>query len=267
MTSILQNEREEVQLKQRVITVVEVKDISKTLRRVTFHGEDLEGFKFHLLSPEAHVKLFFPDMETGELRMPTVPADGWGADWEGVNEGRFSPFRDYTIRSFDADALIVEIDFALHHVGVGGPWAIQAKAGQKLGIFGPRFIKTPPLNAKRYVFLADETSLPALARWLEILPEEAIVDAWIEVESVESEIILPSHAGAHVHWLYSKPDETIGSKLIEAVELISDEFFSSETWVWAATEAHTIAKLKRTLVKDERLNSAHLDLTSYWKQV
>lgn len=266
MTSILQNEREEVQLKQRVITVVDVKDISKTLRRVTFHSEDLKGFHFHLLSPECHVKLFFPDQESGELRMPPVPEDGWGADWEGVNEGRFSPFRDYTIRSFNAETLTVEIDFALHDVGVGGPWAVQVKEGQKLGIFGPRFIKSPPLHAKGYVFFADETSLPALARWLEVLPQDAMVQAWIEVASPESEIRLPSHAGAHVHWLYSKSGEMIGSRLVEAAQSIPDVFFASTTWVWGATEAHVTAKLKRALLKNGGFESAHLDLTSYWKQ-
>jgi NADPH-dependent ferric siderophore reductase len=31
------------------------------------------------------------------------------------------------------------------------------------------------------VFFVDETSLPELARWLEILPKTAKIDAWIEV--------------------------------------------------------------------------------------
>jgi NADPH-dependent ferric siderophore reductase len=265
MASIMKNERVEVLLKQRTATVVEVTDLSKTLRRIKLQGNDLEGFHYDVLAPEAHVKLFFPNASNNELRMPEVLNAGRGADWKGAGEGRFSPFRDYTIRAFDAGALTVDIDFVLHDDGVGGPWAKQVEVGQLLGIFGPRSFKFPPLNASNYLFLVDETSLPALARWLEILPQETTINAWIEVASVESEIPLPQHAGAKIQWLYSQSNECHGHTLIKAADSIADELVNESTWVWGATEAHTIVKLKRKLIEDGRFNPAHLDLTAYWK--
>ncbi|MCW4629279.1 MULTISPECIES: hypothetical protein [Marinomonas] len=56
--SILKHERIQVPLKQRVARVIKLADLSSTLRRVTLQGEDLQGFGFHPLAPEAHVKLF-----------------------------------------------------------------------------------------------------------------------------------------------------------------------------------------------------------------
>lgn len=267
MTSILKNERVEVPLKQRIASVVEIKDLSKTLRRIILQGDDLEGFGFHSLAPEAHVKLFFPEKSRDELCLPTVLGNGQ-ADWKGAGTGRFSPFREYTIRSYDADLLTIEIDFVLHDEGVGGPWATQAEVGQSLGIFGPRSVKLPPLDAPNYVFFADETSLPAVARWLEILPETAKIDAWIEVQSSENEIPLPQHGGANIHWLHRNGDlESVpyGTLHLEILKGLSGDLLSENTWVWGATEAHTIAQMKRELIKNSCINTGHLDLTSYWK--
>lgn len=267
MTSILKNERVEVPLKQRVATVVEVKDLSKTLRRIKLQGDDLEGFGFHPLAPEAHVKLFFPEESSDELRLPRVLSNGQ-ADWKGAATGRFSPFREYTIRAYDADLLTVDIDFVLHDEGVGGPWAKQAKVGQTLGIFGPRSVKLPPFDASNYVFFADETSLPALARWLEILPKTAKIDAWIEVQSAENEIPLAQHSGANIRWLHrndSLDKVAYGALQLQALASLPEDLLSKNTWIWAAAEAHTIGQMKRELIKSSKINTAHLDLTSYWK--
>jgi NADPH-dependent ferric siderophore reductase len=266
--SILKHERIQVPLKQRVARVVKLKDLSSTLRRVTLQGEDFQGFGFHPLAPEAHVKLFFPNASDDVLRMPEVLDDG-NADWQGAAEGRFSAFRDYTIRSFDADLLTVDIDFVLHDVGVGGPWAKQAKVGDLLGIFGPRSVRLPPLDALKYVFFVDETSLPALARWLEILPESANIDARIEVHSVSSEISLPAHVGANLHWLHRNNEQEnhpYGRLLLDALDNLPSGWACEKTWVWAATEAHAIVQLRRKLMNIDVLNKDHLDLVAYWKQ-
>lgn len=267
--SILKQERIQVPLKQRVARVIKLKDLSSTLRRVTLQGEDFQDFGFHPLAPETHVKLFFPNASDDVLRMPEVLDDG-NADWQGAAEGRFSAFRDYTIRSFDADLLTVDIDFVLHDVGVGGPWAKQAKVGDLLGIFGPRSVRLPPLDALKYVLFVDETSLPALARWLEILPESANIDAWIEVYSASSEISLPAHVGANLYWLHRNNEQEnhpYGRLLLDALDNLPSGWACEKTWVWAATEAHAIVQLRRKLMNIDVLNKDHLDLVAYWKQV
>ena len=264
MVSMLKNDRVEALLTQRMATVIAITDLSPTLRRIRLQGSDLEGFCFETLSPETHVKLFFPCDSKETITLPEVLNAGRSADWSGAREGRFSPFRDYTIRAFDAEALTIDIDFVLHDVGVGGPWAKQAEIGQCLGVFGPRSFKFPPLDAEHYVLLADETSLPALARWLEILPASARIDAWVEVASIESQIPLPEHDNAKVRWVYS--DAGYGQGLIDAVNAFSNDLISESTWVWGATEAHTVAQLKRHFLAHTEVAVAHLDMVSYWKQ-
>ncbi|RBO78514.1 siderophore-interacting protein [Marinomonas aquiplantarum] len=263
---MLKNTRIEIPLKPRSAKVIRIMDISPTLRRVRLQGSELEGFGFHPLAPEAHVKLFFPQ-SPNHLRMPNVMENG-SADWQGAKEGRFSPFRDYTIRAFDKHTCTLDIDFVLHDEGVGGPWAKQAKVGDVLGIFGPRSVKLPPTNAANYVFFVDETSLPAFARWLEILPNDAHIDAWIEVASADSEIPLSHGDNTKLNWLYRDSDggQPYGALLYHAVETLPILSLSDATWLWAATEAHVIAQMKRRLMTLKSLiNPAHLDLVAYWK--
>ncbi|WP_394183884.1 siderophore-interacting protein [Marinomonas posidonica] len=265
---MLKNTRIEVPLKARSARVIRIMDLSPTLRRVRLQGPELEGFGFHPLAPEAHVKLFFPHTPD-DLRMPEVLEDG-SADWQGAAEGRFSPFRDYTIRAFDEQQLTLDIDFVLHDEGVGGPWAKQAKIGDILGIFGPRSVKLPPTNASNYVFFVDETSLPAFARWLEVLPNEARIDAWIEVANADSEIPLYHGDNVKLNWLYrdSGGGQLYGALLYHALETLPILSLSDATWLWAATEAHVIAKMKRRLMSlNSLINPAHLDLVAYWKTV
>jgi len=261
---MLKNDRIEALLTQRMATVIAITDLSPTLRRIRLQGPDLEGFCFEVLSPETHVKLFFPCDSKDKITLPEVLDGGHGADWSGVREGRFSPFRDYTIRAFDAETLTIDIDFVLHDVGVGGPWAKQAEIGQSLGVFGPRSFKFPPLAAEHYVLLADETSLPALARWLEILPASARIDAWVEVTSIESQILLPSHDNSNIRWVHS--DAGYGQGLVDAVNAFSNDLIGELTWVWGAMEAHTVAQLKRHFLAHTEVKAAHLDLVAYWKQ-
>ncbi|MCV2401471.1 siderophore-interacting protein [Marinomonas sp. C2222] len=262
---VYENVRVEVPLKERLANVVSVVDLSPTLRRVRLQGADLHDFQFDELAPEIHVKLFFPTESQPELRLPKATPDGKSADWSGLKEGLLSPCRNYTIRAFDAEAGTVDIDLVLHDEGVGGPWAKQAQVGQTLGLFGPRSWKFPPLGAVNYVFFADETSVPALARWLEILPSDAKVEAFIEMPSAESEIPLPHHGGATIHWLQNN-DGFYGESLINAANNLSSQALNANTWVWGATEAHAVASLKRFFLQESGVNPSNIDVVAYWKQ-
>lgn len=114
----------------------------------------------------------------------------------------------------------------------------------------------------------DETSLPAFARWLEILPNEARIDAWIEVASVDSEIPLSHGDNTNLNWLYrdSEDDQLYGALLYHALETLPILSLGDATWLWAATEAHVIAKMKRRLITlNSLISPAHIDLVAYWK--
>ena len=93
------------------------------------------------------------------------------------------------------------------------------------------------------MFFVDETSLPELARWLEILPKMAKIDAWIEVQSVENEIPLPQHSDTNIHWFHrneSLDKVAYGALPLQVLASLSEDLLSKNTWIRAATEAHTI---------------------------
>src|SRR5699024_4208565 len=127
--------------------------------RVTLGGDELAGFSAP--GPADHVKLFFP-----------VPGG------EPVS-------RDYTPFAFRADdsgGPELDIDFYLHHSAdsQGGPaisWATAAKPGGPIRIGGPRGSHLAPGDADDGILVADETALPAGARWLDAFGETAAAGA------------------------------------------------------------------------------------------
>jgi len=101
------------ELRRRTLSVRRVETISPHVRSVTLGGEELADFVS--LSFDDHVKLFLP-----------------------VADGSPPVARDYTPRHFDAVARELTIEFALHGEGPAAAWAAQARAGQSIGIGGPR---------------------------------------------------------------------------------------------------------------------------------
>ena len=85
---------------------------------------------------------------------------------EGVER---SPGRDYTPRRYDAGRNELVIDFALHDAGPATDWAAQAEPGQQLAVGGPRGSFVVPDDFDWYLFIGDETALPAIGRRLEEL--------------------------------------------------------------------------------------------------
>ena len=85
------------ELRMRLLEVRDVEALTPNMRRVTLGGDDLEGFE----SPgfDDHVKLFFPDPQTGELVLPKVGPEGVAKPAPG-DAPRL--MRDYTPRRFDA---------------------------------------------------------------------------------------------------------------------------------------------------------------------
>lgn len=153
-------------LKARYLEVLEVQRLSPRMVRVTLGGEDLEGFT--CAAPADHVRLFFPRRGKDRPAMPTVNEEG-RLEWPIAL--RRPIHRNFTIRRYNREAAELDIDFVIHGGGPGSSWAEQARPGQVLGVLGPRASKLVPDAFHWYLLLgADETTLPAIGRWLEMLP-------------------------------------------------------------------------------------------------
>src|SRR6218665_618743 len=152
-------------LRARRLVVRRIEPLTSRMARIVLGGDDLEAdFPFPPFAFADHVKLLLPDERTGELALPAI-VDDRVVQTEGPPALR----RDYTIRSVDRVAHEIALDFVLHAHGPAGRWAMRAVIGDEVGILGPRGSVCFPADYDRYLFVADETAQPAVARAIDDL--------------------------------------------------------------------------------------------------
>ncbi|WP_017593886.1 siderophore-interacting protein [Nocardiopsis potens] len=245
-------------LRPRVLEAAEVARITPRMVRVVFTGSDLEGFRTD--NHTDHVKLWFPNEETGEHVLPRVEND------RPVNfRDPGAVVRDYTVRAYDAEAGRLVIDFVAHDHGPAGRWAMRARPGDRLGVLGPRGTEHLPSGFGHYLIAADETALPAAARWLEELPRDARVHAFLEVAGPEEEqeIDLPEHAS--LTWLH-RGDREPGTTdlLLRAVEAL--ELPEGDVFAWAAGEAGVLKPIRRLFKERGLVKNQSFEVDGYWRR-
>jgi len=241
----------------RHVQVLEVQDITPSMRRVIFGGEELAGFSS--AAADDQVKLFFP--VNGEpLPRPTMGADGLQFP-EGAAR---PPLRDYTPRHFDAAARTLAIDFVLHGDGPAATWAATAAPGQLIGLGGPRGSMLVADDFDHYVMVGDETALPAIGRWLEELPARAHVTVLVEVADERDRQAFHSRANVQVTWMHRDGTPPGGGTLLldalAALPLPEGDVF----W-WIATESRRARLIRQSLVARDGVNAEWVKATGYWQ--
>jgi NADPH-dependent ferric siderophore reductase len=221
----------------RNLTVARTTVLSPGFTRVTLVGQDLAGFSS--LGAADHVKLLLQD-------------------------GGSPVKRDYTPREFRADGsgpAELDIDFFRHGAGPASEWVAWAEPGSEIAVGGPRGSHLLPTGANRFVLGADESALPALARWIELLPDDAEILAFVQLDNESDAAYLePDHVHkARVVWL-DKAEGTL-ERAIRGLGPIGPD-----TFVWAAGEAEALVPIRRYLRRELALPSAQVKMTGYWKR-
>lgn len=247
------------ELRPRRVEVVAVEDISPAYRRITFGGEDLEGFVS--ASAADHIK-FLISLDPDRAPMPPVRGE------KGMRASDDAPpqtMRDYTPRRFDADRNELVIDFVLHDAGPVSDWARAAAPGKHAVILGPRGSKVVRPLFDWFLMIGDETMLPSIARQVEELPEGMKLVAFIEVDGPEDEQQIVSEGDVELHWVHrngAKPGT--GTALLDAVkgaDLPAGEFF-----VWAGGEAGQLKHIRRYLIDELGARKEWSSITGHWKR-
>jgi NADPH-dependent ferric siderophore reductase len=171
--------------------------------------------------------------------------------------------RDYTPRRYDAAANALTIDFVLHGDGPATVWVAQARAGDFLGVGGPRGSLIVPDDFDWYLLAGDETALPAIGRRLEELPAGARASVVVEVADADEEQHFDTQARVEKHWLH-RDDALGGSLLKKAIAGLS--LPSGDGYAWVATEAATAKALRRHLVDERGLRRDRVKAAAYWKR-
>jgi NADPH-dependent ferric siderophore reductase len=238
----------------RSVQVHQVHRPSPHLVRIRFAGEALHGFAS--ASFDDHIKFMLAPDPREALVLP-VP----GADGLALPAGAPRPvMRDYTPRWFDAEAGLLDIEFALHGDGFVATWAAQAQPGQQAGVGGPRGSFVVPTGFDWHLLVGDETALPAIARRLEELPDgtQALVIA--ETADPADRRELQSRAALQVQWL----TQAGGGGLAAAIARL--RLPAGQGYAWAAGEAADMAATRRVLVDELGLPKDRVRAAAYWKR-
>ncbi|MFV0672456.1 siderophore-interacting protein [Variovorax sp. tm] len=245
------------ELRFRKLAVKTVQRVTPHLIRVTLTGDDLAGFQ----SPgfDDHVKLFFPDPATGKLSLPTMGPEG--PVWP---EGR-PTMRDYTPRRHDAKAGTLEIDFALHEAGPATQWAEQARAGDILGVGGPRGSFIVPTEFDWHLLIGDDTALPAISRRLAELPAGARAVVLAEIDSEADEIAFDTQAELTLKWAHRRGTEPgLSHVLLDALKAI--ELPAGDFHAWVGCESAIAKALRAHLVSERGANPKWTRASGYWRR-
>ena len=241
-------------IQPRITTVQTVTRITPHMVRVVVHSDALAGFTS--LGFDDHVKLLFPDA-SGQLQLPPPGS-------EGLPPSVRDNMRDYTPRAYDAAANTLTIDFAVHEAGPATAWALQAAAGQQLGIAGPRGSFIVPAAFDGHLLVGDDASLPAIARRLAELPAGTNAIAVIEVDSAADEQALPSAADTQIHWVH-RNGRAAGAPdgLLQALANINAP--AGDYYCWVAVESTAAKALRTALLTQYAANPKWTKAASYWK--
>lgn len=240
--------------------VVAVSDVHAHLRRVTFGGGDLVGFE--PAGPDTFLYLLLPPPGRAELTIDQ------SFSWE--QHGRMAPEEKpvgayYTLREWRPEVAELDVLMVLHgDAGPASAWAVRARPGDPVALWGPRTAYHPPEGTEHLVLVADDTGLPAVAVILEQLSPGVRATVLAEVDGPEEHQELPSGPGIDVRWLH-RDGAPAGTTTLLADAVRALPAFGPATYVWGGAESRMMTAVRRH-VRDERgLAREDVSLVAYWR--
>lgn len=172
--------------------------------------------------------------------------------------------RDYTPRRYDEKAQELDLEFVMHGEGPAALWAAAAQPGTPLLVGGPRGSTLVPPRADGYLLVADESGLPAAARWLESLPATVPATVVIEVADAASEIPLQTQAALSLTWVHrgghAAGESPLLLEMLQKLPRPPGDFFA-----WVACESSQSRALRKFLEEQWQLDADSLKTAGYWK--
>lgn len=244
---------------QRELCVVEAYPLNGGFYRVVLGGAELASLEIDRSILGPHLKLMFPPKGVDCLLWPAFDAELGRLVWP---EGERPTLRTYSLRHYDEQHQRLTIDFVRHEGGVASSWAKNAKAGDRIGIWGPGGRVT--YSGQWTLFVGDRSALPAIAYTLEnVLPERAKGRAIIEVADEEEITDLIAPEGVEVVWLIRRAGEK--SQLVNAA--VSTVFLpDEEPLVWGGMECGLAKALRRRLIDRGDIPRDRIYLVNYWRE-
>jgi NADPH-dependent ferric siderophore reductase len=244
----------------RTGAVVRTTRLTPHVVRVVLGGDGLTGFAPQ--HTDSYVKLQFPPPGAA-YAAPFDPDDVQAR----LPREQWPSTRTYTVRSWDAAAGELTIDFVVHgDEGVAGPWAVAARPGDTLQLVGPGGGYTPDADAGWHLLAGDETALPAIAAALEALPAGARAEVFVEVAGPEEEQPMPGGPGVRVTWVHR--GRAPGVALVAAVvgaDLPRGDLLAGDAHVFVHGEAGAVRELRRFVRDRLAVPRERMSVSGYWR--
>jgi NADPH-dependent ferric siderophore reductase len=248
------------------MSVIRTEVVAPSMRRVVLGGAGFDDFirgdkGLPQRWTDKYVKLVFlaegfdyPEpLDLAELR-ETMPPEAWPV------------LRTYTVRSVDADAREVAIDFVVHgDEGIAGPWAAAARPGDVIHLRGPNGGYVPDPNADWHLFVGDEAGLPAIAASLEALPAGQQAVAFIEVHGAEDEIELTTAAELELHWLH-RGDVPAGTTTLLDDAVRAWDWRPGRAQAFIHGESALLKSVRPHVLQDRGVARADVSVSAYWRR-
>lgn len=250
--------------------VSDVLTISPNFVRVTIDDLDAEHFRF--VGYDQWFRLFLP-LEGQERPVFPQPDPGqrlWEAYYAMPDDVR-PVVRNYTVRRGWPDRNAIEVDFVVH--GDDGPatrWARRVEPGAVVGILDQGAMFKPRDDADWFLFVADETGLPAVAGVLETMPADTRYLGFVETPlAADRQTVRWTEFGA-IEWFHrDEPDAgrhvaaVDSEQLQKAVE--SAAFLDGRIQALVVGESSMVRAVRRHLVSGRGIAKDRVTFCGFWR--
>ena len=235
------------------LTVLDNKVLFEGMQRVTLRYPGIAKRQDEGL----HVRLMMPLDQTRDPVWPVMGENGAPVWPQGADKlhARF-----VTLRNVRPEHEEVDIDIVPHDVGLISQWAQNAQAGQTVGAMGPAGMSKVP-EAGSYLFVADGTGLPLVARLLETLGDEIKGDV---ILAAPNEAVLDNYlpqTSLRVHCIDAKSFE---SNIVAQVKKLTKA--TAPDYALFAGEFQNAQDLRKHFKGDLGLDKKTQISVAYWKR-
>ncbi|USD64507.1 siderophore-interacting protein [Vibrio sp. SCSIO 43136] len=240
----------------RLIHCVRKEYITPNLLRITFSGDELDGFPDD--QNGAMIKLFFPNAKTGLLELPYMQ-DGV-MNWP-VNK---PVSRAYTVRYYRPEQNELDVDFVTHSANSpASGWAISANTGDTIAVAGPGGQYPLINNSDWHIVLADLTGAAAFSALLENLDSAAKGIAVLEVYNAEDIHEIQCPQGIKLVWLLKNSDKRSLFDVLVECQIPEDV---NQISAFVAAENECVIQCRNYLRNTLSVERKNINAMPYWRK-
>lgn len=174
------------------LVVAAVDDVTPRMRRIQLTSPDLDRFAY---LPGQDLSLGFRRPDGTAIR------------------------RRYTIRRFEPQQRVIELNVLLHGDGPGMRWAQAVKPGDAIDAIGPRGKVTLVQDADWHLFGGDATAVPGALAMMEALAASVPARAYLEVDEAEERQPFETAGPKAIQWHYESSDPLALAALLSQADL------------------------------------------------